>query len=265
MHSIEIEEYRDKKWRREEQLRLKTAEDVEDMINELGFCLTLTDSRTNCPSVYVGVCGRRDALTPKNVQKDEECSLAWVLKDDVMRRGNVYYSKLSKGRATFVSKNMIPYFHGIYGIAKSKESELLSPGARRILKVLRKEWEAATSDLREDAGFDDRKSLTKAIEELQRCMKVVAYEVVYQPRFSYLWTLAEARFPNELARRVSREDALVEVSRAYLHGYGMTLKAEFSRALGIDRKEAGKAFQRLVDEGFAARIDEGVYVLSELE
>lgn len=264
MHSAEIEQYRDKKWRREEHLRLKTANDVEEMINDLGFCLTLTDSRTNFPSVYIGVCGRRDVVSPKTVQKDEECSLAWVLKDKVMRRGNVYYSKLSKGRATFVSRKMIPYFHAIYGIPRSKEPEKLSPGARRILKVLRKEWEAATSDLREDAGFEDRKSLTNAIEELQKSMKVVAYEVVYQPRFSYLWTLAEARFPEELAVRVSREKALVEISRAYLHAYGMTMKSEFSRAFGLDRKEAGKAFQRLVDEECAIRVDEGVYVLPEL-
>jgi hypothetical protein len=260
----EIEQYRDRKGRREEILRVRTASDVEAMVDELGFCLALTDSRTNVPSVYIAVAGRRDVVSPKNVQKDGETSLAWVLKDEVMRRGNVYYSKLSKGRATFVSKRLIPHFYSLYGVPKSKENKTLSPDARRIMKVLRAEWESATADLREDAKIADRISLTKAIEELQKVMKVIAYDVVYKPKFSYLWTLAEARFPEELSTRISKRRALVEISRAYLISYGMTLKADFSRALGFGRKESGAAFQTLVDEGFAVRLGQGIYILAEL-
>lgn len=259
----EIEEYRDKMWRREETLRIKTAADVEEMVNELGFCLALTDSRTNVPSVYIGVSGRRDVISPKNVQKDEETSLAWVLKDEVMRRGKVYYSKLLKGRATFVSKDLISSFHALYGVPKNKEKDQFSPEARRVLRVLRREWEAATSDLREDTGIAERKVLTKAIEDLQRAMKVVPYEVVYEPRFTYLWTLAEARFPSELSKRISRHKALISIGRAYLKSYGMTVKGEFSRATGFGRKESGAAFHALVDEGFATRLNEGVYILNE--
>src|SRR5687767_10806130 len=95
----EIEQFRDKKWRREETLKIEKAEQVEALVEDLGFCLTLTDSRTDLPSVYIAVCGRRDAHTPRNVQKDYECSLAWTLKDEVMMRGKVYYAKLVKGRA----------------------------------------------------------------------------------------------------------------------------------------------------------------------
>jgi hypothetical protein len=121
----EIEKYRDRKWRREEILKIETASQVEEMVEDLGFCLGLTDSRTNLPSVYIAVCGRRDAHTPKNVQKDIETSLAWVLKDEVMQRGKVYYSKLAKGRATFVAPRLIPYFNAILGIPRSKEKENL--------------------------------------------------------------------------------------------------------------------------------------------
>ncbi len=259
-----IELYRDKMWRREETLRLTTAADVESMVNELGFCLALTDSRTNVPSVYIGVCGRRDAVSPKNVQKDEEMSLAWVLKDEVMRRGNVYYSKLLKGRATFVSKELISSFHALYGVPKKEEEQHFSNEAKSVLRVLRREWEAATSDLREDTGISERRLLTKAIEDLQRSMKIMPYEVIYEPKFTYLWTLAEARFPEELSTRITPEKALVKIARAYLKSYGMTMKAEFSRATGFGRKAAGAAFQTLVEEGFANRMDEGVYILDKL-
>ena len=54
----EIEQYRDRKWHREESLRVDSAPDVEAMVEELGFCLGLTDVRKNLPSVYIAVCGR---------------------------------------------------------------------------------------------------------------------------------------------------------------------------------------------------------------
>ena len=185
--SEEVENFRDKKWRREETLKVQTAMDVERMVEDLGFCLALTDSRTNLPSVYIAVCGRRDVHSPQNVQKDVEMSLAWTLKDEVMMRGNVYYAKLVKGRAMFVAPRLVPYFNAIYGIPKKSEKEKLSEEALKVLKVLRKEWESSTSDLREDAKIEKRPKLTKALDELQRCLKVVPQEVfIYAEIYIYL-------------------------------------------------------------------------------
>ncbi len=90
----ELEAYRDRKWRREESLRVDTAADVEQMVEDIGLCLGMTDVRKRMPSVYIAVCGRRDAHMPRNVQKDTEASKAWVLKDEVVARGKVYYGKV---------------------------------------------------------------------------------------------------------------------------------------------------------------------------
>ena len=255
----EIEQYRDKKWRREETLKVDKAKDVESMVKDIGFCNALTDSRTNLPSVYIAVCGRPDAHMPRNVQKDFEASLAWTLKDEVMQRGKIYYSKLVKGRAMFVAPRLIPYFNAIYGVPKSKEKVELSAEALKVLEVLRKEWESSTSDLREDTKIEDRRKLTKAIEELQKCLKVIPYEVLYKPKFTYLWTLTEERFPEQMAKRIKREKAVKELAKVFLEMCGMTLRGDLSRAIGISRKEAGLANHKLVDEGFAERIEIGVY------
>ena len=104
----EIEQYRDRKWRREESLKVDSAEEVEAMVEELGFSLGLTDARKDLPSVYIAVCGRRDAHMPRNVQKDFEASRAWVLKDEVIARSKVYYAKLVKGNSMFLAQNGIP-------------------------------------------------------------------------------------------------------------------------------------------------------------
>lgn len=260
----EVEAFRDRKWRREDSLKVDRAEEVEAMVNDLGFCLGLTDARKGLPSVYVAVCGRRDAHMPRNVQKDFEASRAWVLKDEVIARSKVYYAKLVKGNSMFLAPRMIPVFNAIWGVPKSKEKDELSDNARKVLKVLRKEWEMATADLRAECGFADKKDLTNAIDELQKRMKVVPQEVVYLPKFTYIWTLAEARFPNEIAIKMKREDAVRELARCYLEMCGMTLLGDLSRTFGFYRWESGQANHELVDEGFATRIATGVYRVANL-
>jgi len=255
----EIEQYRDRKWRREESLKVDSAEDVEAMVEDLGFCLGLTDARKALPSVYIAVCGRRDAHLPRNVQKDYEASRAWVLKDEVIARGKVYYAKLLKGKSWFLAPRMIPVFNSIWGCSRKGEAGVLSKNAQKVLKVLRKEWEMATADLREECGFKDKKDLTNAMDELQRRMKVVPQEVLYVPKFTYIWTLAEARFPEELAIKMPRDEAVHELARTYLEMCGMTLLGELSSKFGFYRWESGKANHQLVNEGFAERLATGVY------
>ena len=260
----EIELYRDHKWRREESLKIDSAEAIEEMVEDIGFCLTLTDIRKDLPSVYIAVCGRRDAHMPRNVQKDYEASRAWVLKDEVVARGKVYYAKIIKSKSAFLAPRMIPVFNAIWGCSRKGESGILSTNAQIVLKVLRKEYELATSDLREACGFKDKKDLTKAIDELQKRMKVVPQEVVYAPKFTYIWTLAEFRFPEEITVKMPREDAVRELARCYLEMCGMTLLGDLSGKFGFPRWESGKANHQLVDEGFATRLATGVYKLSDI-
>jgi hypothetical protein len=254
----EIESYRDRKWRREDSLKVDSAEQLEAMVEELGFCLGLTDARTNLPSVFTAVCGRRDAFLPRNVQKDYEASRAWVLKDEVIARGRVYYGKLIKGKSWFLAPRMIPVFNKLWGCTPKNEFGVLSTNAKKVLAVLRKEWEMATADLRSETGLT-RPELTKAIDELQRRMKVLPQEVVYVPKFTYIWTLSEARFPEVMEVKLPRDEAVRELARAYLQMCGMTLLGDMSRAFGFYRWESGRANHQLVDEGFAERLATGVY------
>lgn len=260
----EIELYRDRLWRREEALKVDSVEGVEEMVEDLGFCLGLTDVRKDLPSVYVAVCGRRDAFMPRNVQKDFEASRAWVLKDEVIARGNVYYGKLVKGHSWFLARRMIPVFNAIWGVSRKSEKEELSANAQIVLKVLRKEWEMATADLRAECGFVNKADLTKAIDELQKRMKVVPQEVLYVPKFTYIWTLSEARFPEEMKVKMPRDEAVKELARAFLRLNGLTPLGDLSRKFGFYRWESGRANHQLVDEKYAERLATGVYKLASL-
>ncbi len=261
----EVSAHRDRAWRREPESRVESAADAERMIEEVGFCAAMTDARRPGPSLYVAVCGRRDAHMPRNVQKDPESSLTWVLKDELMRRGRVYYAKLTKNRSTFVARRLVPHFNALWGVARRTESSALSADARAVLKVLRKEWEMATCDLREASKVTDRPRFTRALDELQRTLKVIPQEVLYEPWFTYIWALSEGRFAEELSKKVSREEALREVARAYLEGAGMTLRGELAKVTGLSRADAGKGNHALVKQGYAERVEDGVYRLADFE
>ena len=261
--SADAEEHRDRHWQREGTRQVETAFDAERFVERVGFASCLTDTRRPGPSLYVAVCGRRDAIMPRHVQKDEEASHTWRLKDEVVRRGKVYYGKLTGARTLFVAPRMIRYFHAVWGLRRADEPKRLSRAAQRILRVLRREWEMATSDLRGDAGIKDRAAFTRALDELQAAMLVVPSEVHYQPKFTYIWTLAVGRFPDELRRRISRDVGLREIARCFLTGAGMTVPGELARVTGLSRPDAGLGNRALVAEGFATSPARGVYVLRE--
>ncbi len=257
----DIEEHRDERWCREATRQVETAHDAERFIEQIGFAAGFTDSRRPGPSLYVAVCGRRDAVLPRNVQKDPETSLTWQLKDEIIERGKVYYAKLARGKTMFLAPRMIPHFHAVCGMRRADENRRLSKHARAIVKVLRKEWEMATSDLRDEAGVEDRAAFTKAMDELQAAMIVVPSAAVYVPKFTYIWALGIGRFPDELTRRVNRATALREIARCFLGGAGMTIPGELARATGLSRPEAGRGNLALVAEGYATMLERGVYRL----
>jgi hypothetical protein len=257
----DIEDFRDRQWCREGARQIDSAFAAERFIERVGFAACMTDVRRPGPSLYVAVCGRRDAVMPRNVQTDEEASLTWRLKDELMARGNVYYAKLARGKAMFLAPRMIPYFHAIWGVRRNDEERRLSRNARAVLRVLRREWEMATADLRQDSGIGDRAAFARALDELQAAMIVVPGQVFYQPKFTYLWTLAVGRFPDALRRRIAADAAFREIARAFLSGAGMTIPGELARVTGLSRPEAGLGNRALVAEGFADMPSRGTYVL----
>jgi hypothetical protein len=258
----EVEEYRDERWRRAGTRQVESVQQAERFIEEVGFASCLTDSRRPGPSLYVAVCGRRDAVMPRNVQKDPEASQTWLLKDEIIRRGKVYYAKLARGKAMFIAPRMVPYFHAIWGIKRSEEKSVLSPHAMAILRVLRKEWEMSTSDLRTDAGVKSRAVFSKGLDELQAAMLVIPSEVYYQPKFTYIWTLGVGRFHEALLKKVNRETALREIARCFLSSAGLTIPGELARVVGVSRPEAGRGNRALVADGFATTPSQGFYRLA---
>ncbi len=260
----DVEDYRDFMWRRDPERRVEDINSAERFIEDVGFCAVLTDSRHPGPSLYVAVCGRRDAHMPRNVQKDPESSLTWTIKDEVMRRGRLFYGKVLRGHSTFIAPRLIPFFNALWGTPHNMERKVLSKDAQTILKVLRAEWEMGTSDLRQASGISERGRFNRAVDQLQRILRIIPTNALYEPSFTYLWSIPEARFHEEMKVVVGREEALREIARTYLLGAGMTLRGELARVTGLSAPDAGLGNWALVDEGFAERLGPGVYRLKQL-
>jgi hypothetical protein len=263
-HTIppDVEEYRDRHWCREPTRQIETPLEAERFIEQVGFAACLTDARRPGPSLYVAVCGRRDAVLPRNVQKDPETSLAWELKDELLRRGRVYYAKLARGKTMFLAPRMVRHFHTIWGMRRSDERSRLSRQAQLILRALRREWEMTTAELRAESGVGDRAAFVRALDELQAAMIVVPSAVHYEGKFTYLYTLAVGRFPDALGRGGSRDVALREIARCFLATAGLTVRGELARVSGLSRVDAGVGNRALVAEGYARMLSPGVYQLS---
>jgi hypothetical protein len=157
---------------------------------------------------------------------------------------------------------MIPYFHAVWGVRRADEQRRLSRHARAILRVLRREWEMSTSDLRDESGVKDRPAFSRGLDELQAAMIVIPSEVYYQPKFTYIWTLGVGRFPDELRKRVNRATAVREIARCFLTGAGLTMPGEMARVTGLPRPEAGLGNRALVAEGYATMPARGIYRLA---
>jgi hypothetical protein len=159
---------------------------------------------------------------------------------------------------------MVPYLHALWGMRKADESVRLGPEARAILRVMRREWEMGTADLRDESKVADRTAFSRGLDELQAAMLVVPSEVLYKPRFTYIWSLAVGRFPDALRQRVRRDAAVIEIARCFLTGAGMTTPGELARVTGLSRVEAGLGNRALVKEGFADMLSPGTYRLATL-
>jgi len=95
-------------------------------------------------------------------------------------------------------------------------------------------------------------------------MLVVPGGVFYEPKFTYTWTLAVGRFPDQLRQRVKRDVALCEIARSFLTGAGMTIPGELARVTGLSRKDAGLGNRALVAEGSATMVSPGTYRIASV-
>jgi hypothetical protein len=165
--------HRDARWWREATRQITSPLDAERFIDQVGFAACLTDSRRPGPSLYVAVCGRRDAVMPRTVQKDHEASLTWSLKDELLGAARSITGNLRAARATFIAPAHAPLLSRDLGRPPRRRSAAPEPAGTRPFSTCFARVGDGHSDLRQDSGITDRATFSRALDELQAAMLVI--------------------------------------------------------------------------------------------
>ena len=169
------------------------------------------------------------------------------LKDEIVRRGKVYYAKLARGKAMFLAPRMIPYFHAIWGVRRAEEPRRLSgragdpAGAPARMgdghggparRVGRDRPRGVHAGAGRTAGGDARGA------ERGRLSAEVHLHLDARRR-----AVSRGAAPARDARTAVRE-----IARAFSTGAGMTIPGELARVTGLSRPDAGRGNRALVAE-----------------
>ena len=253
--------FRDARFRRRRDRRVRTAEAALAFVNSVGLCSTFHRFPEGLPCLWEAVAGRRDPKWPRRSHHDSGIGLTWDLKDTLPARRRVYYGKLLKGRPVLVALDLFPAFYALVrGRQRARdyrveyEAGRLSLAARRIMDGLVRERPQYTRQIRANCFMlepSKTRKFERAMAELQQGLWVVKTEERYEPTFSYRWDLLEAWLPRQVAegRRLGRHLAVERVVVRYARAAVFTTVPLISRLFGVPRPEVSSAVRRLVSAG----------------
>lgn len=198
--SEQIEQRRDRTLRRLPALRVAGPRRAMQFLDDVGLASLFAYRQLNLPCLWVAVCGRRDPHFPVHSHGDPELGLAWRLKDALPAAGRVFYAKLLRGKPTFVSWELFPAVYRLFGpradYRTAYRAGVLSPAARAILDALHRRRPQETLALKLGTNLaqpSQRRVFDGAMAELQQTLRVCMVEARYDPGFTYVWDLVEAR------------------------------------------------------------------------
>src|SRR5206468_1695114 len=106
-----LERLRDRRFRREPRLRVRSDASALAFIHDVGFCSTFYRFPEGVACLWEAVVGRSSPPWPRRSHHDAGIGLTWELKDTLPSKKRVYYGKLLKGRPLLVALELFPAFY----------------------------------------------------------------------------------------------------------------------------------------------------------
>lgn len=262
-----IEQLRDRIYRRNYILQVKTMDQALDFINEVGFCFAFSAKNSELPCLWHAACGERSPVMPKHTHHDPYISLVWRAKDELPAKQSVYYGKVIKKRPAFISLAYFPYFYAQFGSRQNTDAYLvdfmrgeLSSPARKIMDALQENSPLITRDLKLASGMsrpDQRYIFDQAMAELQMKMYILKIAEFYEP-FTFLWELVPNRFPAEIAQaqKISPETARLKILKKYFHNVLIGTALQIQRLFGWSKPVVDGLLAQLLDQKFITDTNE---------
>ncbi len=252
----QIEQQRDRIYRRSRAHRVRTMEEAAEFIDSVGFCLLFASAQgIELPSLFEAVKGRRDVHIE---DWDADSDRIWTWKGELPADKRAYYGKaLAGGKPVFISLPMLPYVIVLAApenVAQDYERGRISLDARRLYDTLRSLGPTPTMALRQAAGFTRPGSTLRyhhALDELQRALLVLP---VGGTREVGAWTsqifeLVERWFPRQLAqaRRIDVDTARRVLVKRYIQTVVAAQPAMTARVFGWPREQVNAILQDMCE------------------
>lgn len=250
---------RDVRYRRKPSLRLKSVADAVDFVNEVGFCTLWPIKGMELPSLWAAVAGNR----PVADEHDDPGHVTWNWKDQSLDKRWWFYAKLLRGKATFISLEVLPYFYALSENFGGPDDYLeeyragrLSSEAKTVYEALRDGGAMDTVRLRREARMASDSSKTrfdKALTDLQKGLKILPVGVAEAGawRYAFIYELVNRWFPDlpSAARDITRGAARRELVRRYVENVIATTPATLARLFGWRKDETEAAIAPLAESG----------------
>lgn len=240
----QVQAWRDRRYRRSPEARLRSADDALAFVNDVGFCFLFSSKGIEMPTLWEAICGEaRDVPVHHD---DEALGHAWDWKDELPTRGLLFYGKLLRQKPTLVSLEWLPYFYALspnYGDIEDYLIEYqegrLSDDARRVYEALLQHGALPTSHLRREAGLGGKANaprFDRAVRELQMGMKIVKTGIsdANSWGYCYVYDVLLRRFPQLPAQSgaIHSTEAMHVLLRTYLHNVAVATQTEVVRLFG---------------------------------
>jgi hypothetical protein len=231
---------------------VRTIGDAARFVDAVGFCTLFPVNKVPLPSLYAAVSGRDPGA---GLAFDEHFENIWHWKDELPRRGRAFAGKLFRGRSTFISKELLPYFLAMRESASAASDHRHFYANGRIRDDARVIWEKldelgplATLELRHACGMETQagnKRFKRAIVDLQCLLVVVHFGIERETRAwaSGRYELTCRAFPEEVAAAaaISPEAARTVRAAKFLELRPGAPAAEVARLFGWTKELAEKA------------------------
>lgn len=259
--------YRNHTYRVTPDLRLQTVHDALEFVNQRGFVTLWPIRGIEVPSLWAATAGAR----PVAAEHDDPGHITWGWKDQMLDQRQWYYAKLLRGKATFVSLEVLPNFYAVSlreadldDFRQAYRAGTLSREAHQIADALLEHGAMDSIALRRRAGLssaENKSRFDRGLTELQKGLWILPIGVAEAGswRYAFIYEFLDRWFPDlpSHAGFLRRERARATLINNYLQSVGAAEEIEIKKVFGWKPKLVRETLLLLQDENEVVQLDDG--------
>ncbi len=226
-----ILDYRQRTFRFDPHMRLKTVRDAVRFVNERGFVFFWPISGFDVPSLWGAVAGDR----PVPNDHDDAAHITWRWKDDMLDKGVWYYAKVLRQKSNMISLDLLPSFYALSPNYGDPEQDYLiayhdgnlSMEEKQVYETILDKGPLDSIMLRNESHLSSKENtyrFTRALNLLMRDFRILPVGVAEAGTWNYafIYDAVHRRFPQlaEDARPIGESLARQNILSSYFRSVG---------------------------------------------